>query len=103
MPPARLRHWSGPSTSIPCSPVLHTKMAELYKKTGVLKKVVRERQALLALNPVDRAEAHYQLAVAHHEAGDATAARREVLRALEEAPSFEKAQQLLLTLRGRLP
>ncbi len=62
---------------------------------------MRERQALLALNPVDKAEAHYQLAVAHHEAGDAANARREVLRALEEAPSFEKAQQLLLTLRGR--
>jgi Tfp pilus assembly protein PilF len=48
---------------------------------------------------VDRAEALYQLALAHHEAGDAAAARREVLNALEEAPNFEKAQTLLLTLR----
>ncbi len=84
----------------PMQPVLHTKLAELYKKTGALKKVVRERQALLALNPVDRAEALYQLALAYHEAGDAVAARREVLRALEEAPSFEKAQELLLKLRS---
>ncbi len=34
------------------------------------------------------------------EAGDTASARREVLRALELAPNFEKAQQLLLRLRG---
>jgi tetratricopeptide (TPR) repeat protein len=84
----------------PMQPALHSRLAELYKKSGDLRKVVRERQALLALNPVDRAEAYYQLALAHFEAGDAAAARREVLQALEEAPSFEKAQELLLRLRG---
>ncbi len=83
----------------PMQPELHTRLAALFKKTGNLKKVVRERQALLALNPVDRAEAYYQLALAHFEAGDAPAARREVLKALEEAPSFDKAQELLLRLR----
>ena len=55
---------------------------------------------VVALAPVDRAEALYQLALAHHEAGNASAARSEVLRALEEAPNFEKAQSLLLTLRS---
>lgn len=85
----------------PMQPLLHTKLADLYKKTNVLPKVVRERQALVALNPVDRAEAYYQLALAHFEAGNPTAARREVVRALEEAPNFEKAQELLLKLRGR--
>jgi Tfp pilus assembly protein PilF len=48
---------------------------------------------------VDRAEALYQLALAYHEAGDSVGARREVLHALEEAPNFEKAQTLLLSLR----
>jgi len=33
------------------------------------------------------------------EAGDRTAARREVILALEEAPSFERAQALLLQLQ----
>jgi Tfp pilus assembly protein PilF len=47
---------------------------------------------------VDRAEALYQLAVAYREAGNATAARKTLLRALEDAPNFEKAQTLLLTL-----
>jgi Tfp pilus assembly protein PilF len=61
--------------------------------------VVRERRALVALNPVDKAEALYQLALAYFDAGDVASARREVLRALEEAPNFEKAQELLLRLR----
>jgi Tfp pilus assembly protein PilF len=46
------------------------------------------------------AEARYQLAVAHHEAGDHGSARKEVLRALEAAPNFERAQELLLKLSG---
>ena len=58
-----------------------------------------ERQAVVALKPVDRAEALYQLALAHFEAGDRTAPRREVLRALEQAPSYQKAQELLLRIR----
>ena len=52
-----------------------------------------------ALAPVDMAEALYQLAVALSDAGDAAGARREVLRALELAPSFAPAQELLLKLQ----
>ena len=84
----------------PMQPGLHLKLADLYKGLGDKQKVIRERKALLALNPVDKAEAHYQLALAYFEAGDSANARREVLRALEEAPSFEKAQELLLRLRS---
>ena len=79
---------------------LHTKLAELYEATGDHDKVVLAREALVALNPVDQAEARYQLALAYFEAGDRDAARREVLRALEIAPNFERAQQLLLRIRG---
>jgi len=45
----------------------------------------------------------YQLALAHATAGDAAAARREVLRTLDLAPNFEKAQALLLTLQEKRP
>jgi tetratricopeptide (TPR) repeat protein len=79
---------------------IHTRLAELYRRLGTKEKAIRERRAVVALEPVDKAEAHYQLAVAYHEAGDRQSARRSVLRALEEAPSFEKAQELLLTLQG---
>ena len=78
----------------------HTRLATLFSKLGNRAGAVRERRAVVALAPVDRAEALYQLALAHHEAGNASAARSEVLRALEEAPNFERAQALLLTLRG---
>ena len=78
---------------------LHSKLAELYAGLGDRTRAVRERTAVVALKPVDEAEARYQLALALSQAGDRTGARREVLRALEVAPSFERAQELLLQLR----
>lgn len=83
----------------PYDPAVHVRLAGHYAATGDKMKVVRERRALVALDPVDRAEARYQLALSLVEAGDRTAARREVLLALEEAPSFERAQVLLLQLQ----
>ena len=53
----------------------------------------------LALDP-NLAEAHYNLAVAYRDAGDPTNARRSVLRALEVAPHYQRAQDLLLELRA---
>lgn len=82
----------------------HERLARLYSRIGQKHKAVRERQAVVALNPVDRAEAFYQLAVAFHDAGETGDARRSVLRALEEAPHFERAQELLLALHeGKKP
>jgi tetratricopeptide (TPR) repeat protein len=83
----------------PYDPGVHVRLAEHLATTGDKVKVVRERRAIVALDPVDRAEARYQLALALVEAGDRTAARREVILALEEAPSFERAQVLLLKLQ----
>jgi tetratricopeptide (TPR) repeat protein len=77
---------------------VHQRLAELAKASGDAKMVVRERRAVVALAPVDRPEALYQLALAYREAGDSAAARRTVLRALEDAPNFEKAQTLLLAI-----
>ena len=64
---------------------------------------IRERRALLALDPTDRVEALYQLALAYADAGDMVSARREVLRALEQAPNYSKAQDLLLRIRSSQP
>lgn len=84
----------------PFDPALHRERAEVAEARGAWGEVVASRRALLALNPVDRAAAHYELARALAEAGDPAAARREVLRALEVAPAYEAAQELLLRLRG---
>jgi tetratricopeptide (TPR) repeat protein len=79
---------------------LHQKLAELATQLQRRDVAVRERRAIVALKPVDRAEAHYQLARALLDAGQREEARREVLRSLEAAPNFERAQDLLLELRG---
>jgi thioredoxin-like negative regulator of GroEL len=52
------------------------------------------------MRPTDMLEARYQLARALAASGDKVAARREILAVLESAPGFEKAQALLLELRG---
>ena len=87
----------------PYDPAAHARLADLYAKAGDRKGVVRERQAIVALRPVDMAEARYQLALAYYEAGDMRSARSEVIRALEHAPSYQRAQELLLKLSEAKP
>lgn len=77
----------------------HEILAELAAAVGNQPLRVRERRAVLALDPTDRVEALYQLALALTDAGDRSGARRELLRALDLAPNFEKGQELLLRLR----
>ncbi|MDX1576941.1 MAG: tetratricopeptide repeat protein [Gemmatimonadota bacterium] len=84
----------------PFAPELHERLARAYEQAGAWREAVRERRALLALEPVDAAGAHFRLARAHHRAGDAEEARRAVLRSLEIAPSFAPALDLLLEIRG---
>lgn len=84
----------------PMEVAVHEKLAELYERTGEARGEVRERRAVVALDPVDRAGALYRLALALERAGDRAGARSEVLRALEEAPSYPEAQELLLRLSG---
>ncbi|MCC7194641.1 MAG: tetratricopeptide repeat protein [Gemmatimonadaceae bacterium] len=77
---------------------LHSTLATIAAARKDHARAIRERRALVALDPVDKAEALYQLAVAYRDGGDATAAKRAVLGALEEAPNFGKAQDLLLAI-----
>ncbi len=84
----------------PYDPTLHDMLAIQYAGLGRWADSARERRALLALEPVDRAEAHYQLAYAYQRAGDRSSAREQILYALEIAPNFTRAQTLLLALHG---
>ena len=79
---------------------LHTRLASSYEGAERWPEAARERRALLALQPADLAEAHYRLALALHRGGDARNARSAVLDALEIAPNFEAALDLLLEIRG---
>jgi tetratricopeptide (TPR) repeat protein len=58
----------------------------------------REFRAVLALSPVDQAAAHTDLAESYFQGGERAEARRQTLAALEIAPSYERAQELLLKL-----
>ena len=60
-----------------------------------------EFQTVLALQPPNIAEANYNIATAYHALGEEPEAKRAVLRALEAAPRYEKAQELLLKITGQ--
>ena len=87
----------------PGDAALHARLADLLDQTGDRAGALVERRAVLAAGPADPLEARYQLARAMARAGDPAGARREILAVLESAPAFEKAQALLLELRGRAP
>ncbi len=79
---------------------VHEDLAGMLAETGQWERAVRERKAVVALDPTDRAAALYQLARAHHMAGHTDEARRQVLEALEVAPSYDEALELLLEIRA---
>jgi tetratricopeptide (TPR) repeat protein len=79
---------------------IHAKLAELARRAGDHRTALRERRAIVALNPPDPIDARYELARALAATGDVASARRELLAVLEQAPSFEKGQALLLELRA---
>ena len=56
--------------------------------------------AVLALNPLDRASAQYDLAQAYFGAGQRDKASEHVLASLEIAPGYRPAQKLLLELNA---
>ena len=59
---------------------------------------VRSFKIVLGANPPDLAQAHIELAEAHLAAGQYAEAKKQTLAALEIAPSFERAQDLLLKI-----
>jgi len=64
---------------------------------------VREFKAVVAMNPVDQAAAYTDLAESYCQSGKRAEARRQTLAALEIAPSYERAQDLLLKLSEARP
>lgn len=80
---------------------LHARLADLLANEERWTEAVRERRAVLALGPVDEAEALYQLAKTYFDSGDMDNARRSVIRALEGAPNYQRAQELLLEIHAR--
>ncbi len=77
---------------------LHERLGVLYMAGQHPKEAVREYQVILALNPIDQAGSHFNLARAFQAAGQNDKATEEAISALEAAPNFKPAQKLLLDL-----
>jgi cellulose synthase operon protein C len=76
----------------------HRMLAKLSLSQKDVNTAVRESQAVLALKPADAAQTHYELAEALDAANRRKEAKDQVVLALEAAPDFKPAQQLLLKL-----
>ena len=79
---------------------LHERLAAAHAERGDLQGAVRERRAVVALEPTDRAGALYRLALAYWTGGQRQEARRAVVRALEIAPNYDEALDLLLEIQA---
>jgi tetratricopeptide (TPR) repeat protein len=82
----------------PMDAAAHRSLGGLWLVQGNVKGAIREYQAVLARNPLDQAQAHFDLAKAYQADKQIEQAKEELLAALEAAPGFRPAQKLLLEL-----
>jgi tetratricopeptide (TPR) repeat protein len=77
---------------------LHRKLGALWLAQGNYPGAIREASAVVAMKPLDKAGAQYNLAQAYFAAGQKDKAEETVLGALESAPGYKPAQKLLLEI-----
>jgi tetratricopeptide (TPR) repeat protein len=83
---------------VPLDSELHVELGDWLMAEERAPEALREYRAVLALNPHDQAGAHYRLATAYRQLEDAAKTREHLLYALEIAPHYREAQQLLLEI-----
>jgi tetratricopeptide (TPR) repeat protein len=76
----------------------HAIVGELALKRNEPQVAIRSFRTVLALKPVDQAAALTNLADAYFRGGQRPEARKQILAALEIAPGYERAQDLLLKI-----
>jgi tetratricopeptide (TPR) repeat protein len=76
----------------------HAVLGRLAMQRSEPEVATREFKVVLALNPIDRAVAHTDLAESYYKAGKTADAKKQTLAALEIAPTYARAQELLLKL-----
>jgi len=81
----------------------HGVLGRLALQRGDGETAIREFRAVVALGPVDQAAAFTDLAESYFKSGRRAEARKHTLAALEIAPSYERAQDLLLALAEGRP
>jgi len=78
----------------------HTMLGRFALQRNDADAASREFRTVLALGPVDRAAAHTDLAESYFKGGKRAEAKKQTLSALEIAPGYERAQDLLLKIVG---
>jgi cellulose synthase operon protein C len=84
----------------PFDPEAHTALGRFALQRNDADAASREFRAVIALGPVDRAAAYTDLAESYFKAGKRAEAKKQTLAALEIAPNYERAQDLLLKIVG---
>ena len=74
----------------------HRSFAEFYAGNKQYQKEAGEREIVVALEPLDKSQALYYLALSLYNNGQVNEAKTVVVRALEIAPGYREAQKLLL-------
>jgi tetratricopeptide (TPR) repeat protein len=82
----------------PFDAAAHTTLGRMALTGGQAAEAVRLFRVALAAGPIDRASAHADLAEGLLQTGDKAEAKRQALAALEIAPTFSRAQDILLKL-----
>ncbi|MBT5485311.1 MAG: tetratricopeptide repeat protein [Gammaproteobacteria bacterium] len=77
---------------------LHVKLGDLYMDTQRPAKALEEFEVLLALDPLDKASANYRIANAYNALDNDEKTMEYLMTALDIAPQFRPAQQLLLEM-----
>ena len=79
---------------------LHERLGKDYLAAGNYEGALREFKALLGLQPHDKSVVYLDIARAYQKLGNNKLAKRNVLQALEQAPFYREAQDLLVELTG---
>ena len=87
----------------PFDPIPHQVLGRIAKEEGRTDDALRELRIALALGPVDRVAAHTDFAETLFTAGALDEAKRQAMLALEIAPTYERAQDVLLRVVEALP
>jgi tetratricopeptide (TPR) repeat protein len=79
---------------------LHRHLGNLWFDQKNYSGALREYNAVIALHPLDQADAQYNLARTYFAEGEPDKAENHILASLEVAPDFRPAQKLLLQIEG---
>jgi tetratricopeptide (TPR) repeat protein len=83
----------------PMDEELHRHLGDLWLAQNNFPGAIREYNAVIAMNPLDKASAQFNAARAYLAAGQKDQAEDHVLASLEAAPGYRPAQKLLLQLK----